>query len=299
MGQLRFSNDQVLGEGEGAFVIAEAGVNHNGDMAIARQLIDAAAEAGCDAVKFQTFRAEALTSEDAEKAAYQKETSGENETQYEMLKRLELPQKEHRALMDYCAERGIAFLSSPFDEQSADFLEELDLPLFKIPSGEITNEPFLRHVARKGRPLIVSTGMSYLSEVEAAVRCIREEEGAEMALMHCVSNYPARFEDVNLRAMGTLRQAFGGAVGYSDHTMGIEAPIAAVALGAELIEKHFTLDRDMPGPDHRASLEPGELEAMMRGIRNIERALGDGKKKAGRQRTRRREGRPQERLRAP
>lgn len=277
MGQLVFPGGATLGEGEGAFVIAEAGVNHNGDMELARALVDAAAEAGCDAVKFQTFRAEALVTQDAEQADYQRDNIGKSETQLEMLKRLELPFDEHRALIDYCDERDILFLSTPFDEESADFLDDLGLPAFKVPSGELTNLPFLEHLAAKGKPLLASTGMAYLSEVEQAVRTIRAETGA-FALFHCVSNYPARFEDTNLRAMATLRQAFNVPVGYSDHTLGIEAPIAAVAMGAAIIEKHFTLDRTLPGPDHKASLEPGELSAMMRAIRNIERALGDGVK---------------------
>ncbi len=278
MGSLRFNADATLGEGPGAFVIAEAGVNHNGDLALAERLIDAAADAGCDAVKFQTFKAAALAGADAQKAEYQKETSGAGESQLEMLRRLELPYEAHHRLIERCRERGILFLSTPFEEESADFLEALGLPLFKVPSGELTNLPFIGYVARKGRPLIMSTGMANLSEVEAGVR-EAQAAGAPLALMHCVSNYPARAQDSNLRAMETMRQAFGVPVGYSDHTLGIEVPIAAVAMGAVVIEKHFTLDRGMEGPDHAASLEPDELAAMMAGIRKVESALGDGIKR--------------------
>ena len=267
-----------VGPGQPCFIIAEAGVNHNGSLELAHQLVDVAIQAGADAVKFQTFNAERLVSPDAPKAEYQKRTTDVAESQYDMLRRLELSPKMHLDLMAYCDERGILFMSSPFDEDSADLLDSLGLAVFKIPSGEVTNLPFLAHVARKGKPMIVSTGMAYLSEVEAAVRTIEGTGNREFILLHCVSNYPADPADVNLRAMGTMSAAFGVPVGYSDHTPGIEAPMAAVALGACVIEKHLTLDRNLPGPDHRASLEPGEFTAMVRGIRIVEAALGHGRK---------------------
>lgn len=270
--------DRTVGGGAPCFVIAEAGVNHNGDLEMAKRLIDVAAEAGADAVKFQTFRAEDLATADAPKARYQEETTGSNEGQLEMLKRLELDEAGHKTLAGHCRLRGILFLSSPFDEACADMLEDLGVPAFKIPSGELTNLPFLRHVAAKGRPMIVSTGMATLSEVFAAVEAIREAGNPGLTLLHCVSAYPAQPEDANLRAMDAMMEAFHLPVGWSDHTAGIEISLAAVALGAAVIEKHFTLDRSLPGPDHRASLEPDELRAMIRAIRNIEASLGDGTK---------------------
>ena len=267
-----------IGPGQPCFIIAEAGVNHNGSLEMARQLVDAAARAGADAVKFQTFKAEKVVSPQAPKAAYQLQTTGASESQLDMVKRLELPFDAFRELYVYCQDKGIRFMSTPFDEESVDFLAELGVAVFKIPSGEITNLPFLAHVAHKGKPMIVSTGMSYLGEVEAAVRTIEEVGNRDFVLLHCVSNYPANPADVNLRAMHTLAAAFGVPVGYSDHTLGIEVAIAAVALGACVIEKHFTLDRSLPGPDHRASLEPDELAALVRGIRTVEAALGHGRK---------------------
>ncbi len=257
------------------FIIAEAGVNHNGSPELARQLIDAAADAGADAVKFQTFKAERLVTAQAPKADYQKRTSGAEESQLTMLQRLELSDPMHAELQRYSQARGLLFLSTPFDEISADFLDQLGLPLFKIPSGEITNLPFLRHLAAKGKPVILSTGMSTLAEVETALAALA---GCEVTLLHCVSNYPAQPADVNLRAMLTMRSAFSVAVGYSDHTLGSEIAIAAAALGAEVIEKHLTLDRTLPGPDHAASLEPQEFRAMVAAIRNVQAALGDGQK---------------------
>jgi N-acetylneuraminate synthase len=257
------------------FIIAEAGVNHNGSPELARQLIDAAADAGADAVKFQTFKAERLVTAQAPKADYQKRTSGAEESQLAMLQRLELSDPLHAELQRYAQARGLLFLSTPFDEISADFLDQLGLPLFKIPSGEITNLPFLRHLAAMGKPVILSTGMSTLAEVETALGALA---GCEVTLLHCVSNYPAQPADVNLRAMLTMRSAFGVAVGYSDHTLGSEVAIAAAALGAEVIEKHLTLDRTLPGPDHAASLEPQEFRAMVAAIRNVQAALGDGQK---------------------
>jgi N-acetylneuraminate synthase len=261
------------------FIIAEAGVNHNGSVDLALKLIDSAKASGADAVKFQTFRADQLATRSAHKAAYQERTTTTTESQFEMLQRLELDVDDHRRLIDYCRKVGIQFLSSPFDEQSADLLAEMDLPLYKIPSGEITNLQFLDHVARKGRPIILSTGMSTLGEIEEAVTVLRTAGNNRLTLLHCVTEYPAPYAEVNLRAMHTLRVAFGLPVGYSDHTPGYEISIAAVALGAEVIEKHFTVDRSLPGPDHAASLEPDELEQMVTAIRHVEVALGDGIKR--------------------
>jgi N,N'-diacetyllegionaminate synthase len=258
------------------FIIAEAGVNHNGSIDLALQLIDAAHASGADAVKFQTFRADLLATHSAPKAAYQKRKTATTESQFDMLKLLELDAKAHRRLIDHCRKIGIQFLSSPFDLQSADLLATMGLPLFKVPSGEITNFPFLRHVARKGLPLIVSTGMSTLGEVEEAVNVLQAEGVTQLTLLHCVTEYPAPYAEVNLRAMQTLKSAFGLPVGYSDHTPGIEIAVAAVAMGAVVIEKHFTLDRSLPGPDHAASLEPVELQQMIAAIRRVEAALGTG-----------------------
>lgn len=258
------------------FIIAEAGVNHNGSVDLAVRLVDAARDAGADAVKFQTFRADSLATASAHKAAYQERTTDGGETQFQMLKRLELSAESHRRLIEYCREVGIQFLSSPFDIESADLLEQMALPLYKIPSGEITNLPYLRHIARKQRPIILSTGMSTLGEVEEGIQTLRESGAVDITLLHCVTEYPAPFDEINLRAMCTLRTAFGLPVGYSDHTPGIEISIAAVALGAAVIEKHFTLDRSLPGPDHAASLEPSELKQMVTAIRHVEAALGNG-----------------------
>lgn len=268
-----------VGPGHPCFVIAEAGVNHNGDLSLARQLVDVAVQAGADAVKFQTFKADKLATPYAPKAAYQQQTTDAAESQYDMLRRLELSPDVHEELFAYCTAQGILFMSTPFDEDSADFLDELGVAVFKIPSGEITNLPYLAHIARKGKPMIVSTGMSTLGEVEAAVNTIEAEGHTDYALLHCVSNYPVDPADVNLRAMQTLAIAFASLVGYSDHTTGDEVSLAAVAMGACVIEKHFTLDRHMPGPDHLASLEPDELTAMVRGIRLVEVSLGTGIKR--------------------
>ena len=267
-----------VGPAHPCLVIAEAGVNHNGDPELAHKLVDAAAEAGADAVKFQTFKAELVVTPDAPKADYQLRYTGAGESQLEMLRRLELTPQMHHALQIHCRERGLLFLSTPFDEGSADFLETLSVEAYKIPSGEITNLPLLAHVARKRRPMIVSTGMSHLDEVETAVRVIRQEGNPQIVLLHCVSNYPALPGDINLRAMDTMAKAFGLPVGYSDHTQGIEVALGAVAMGACIIEKHFTLDRALPGPDHQASLEPDELKALVRGIRVVQAALGNGRK---------------------
>jgi N,N'-diacetyllegionaminate synthase len=258
------------------FVIAEAGVNHNGSLDLALQLVDAAKASGADAVKFQTFRADQLATRSAHKAPYQERTTANSESQFEMLQRLQLDAEAHRRLIHHCRNTGIQFLSSPFDTQSADLLATMDVPLYKVPSGEITNLPFLEHLARKNRPLILSTGMSTLGEVEEAVQVLQFAGAIQLTLLHCVTEYPAPYAEVNLRAMQTLKSAFGLPVGYSDHTSGIEISIAAVALGAEVIEKHFTLDRSLPGPDHSASLEPVELRQMVTAIRHVEAALGTG-----------------------
>lgn len=261
------------------FIIAEAGVNHNGRLDLAKKLIDVAVRAGADAVKFQAFKAERLASATAAKAAYQMKTTGKRESQLDMLRKLELSPRQHAILAEYCKHRNILFLSSPFDEECADNLEGLKMVLFKIPSGEITNLPFLAHIAKKGKPIILSTGMANLREVGAAVKTICGSGNSKLALLHCVSNYPARPEDVNLKAMDTMRKKFRVPVGYSDHTEGTEIAVAAAARGAVIIEKHFTLDRTMAGPDHRASLEPRELTALVRAIRNVEHAIGSGIKK--------------------
>ena len=266
------------------FIIAEAGVNHNGKLLIAKKLIDAAAESGADAVKFQTFRADRLVTVTASRAEYQIVNTGTSESQLEMLEKLELSPEMYRELFSYCQEKDIIFMSTPFDESSVDLLDNLGMEIFKISSGEITNKPLIQHVASKMKPIILSTGMSYLGEVEKAIGWIGDiwdklDKKPQLTILHCVSNYPARIEDVNLNAIRTMEMAFGLPIGYSDHTMGIEAAIAAVAVGARVIEKHFTLDRDMEGPDHKASLEPKELKDMVRAIRNIEKAMGDGIKK--------------------
>jgi N,N'-diacetyllegionaminate synthase len=262
-------------------VIAEAGVNHNGDMAMARQLIEVAARAGADLVKFQTFDADHLATPQAVKAAYQDRSSGTPESQHSMLRRLELSREMHEVLIGHCRGCGIGFFSTGFDCDSVDFLAQLGLERFKIPSGEITNLPYLRHIGRYGKPVILSTGMANLGEIESALDVLEQAgTGRErITVLHCTTQYPAPMADVNLRAMLTIRDALGVAVGYSDHTQGIEVAIAAAALGASVIEKHFTLDRNLPGPDHQASLEPAELTAMVAAIRNIEQALGDGIKR--------------------
>ncbi len=266
-------------ETEHCYIIAEAGVNHDGQLDKALRLVDIAADAGADAVKFQTFSAARLVTASAPKAAYQQRTTEANESQLEMLSRLELSDDAHRVLQRRAHERGIAFISTPFDEQACDFLETLDLPLYKIPSGELTNIPFLRHVAGKKRPMILSTGMASLGEVERALDVVRDAGCEDVTVLHCTSSYPAAMADVNLRAMQSMASTFGVRVGYSDHTLGIEVSTAAVALGARVIEKHFTVDKTSAGPDHAASLEPAELAALIRAIRNIQAALGDGVKR--------------------
>ncbi|MCH8109035.1 MAG: N-acetylneuraminate synthase [Chloroflexi bacterium] len=265
----------LLREGH-TFFIAEAGVNHNGDVEMAHRLIDAASDAGADAVKFQTFTAEGVATLQAPKAGYQVRTTGSNGSQYEMLKRLELPEEAYSELIAHCESRAIMFMSTPHDWAAIDFLDRIDVAAFKIGSGDLTNIPYLKAVASKQRPIILSTGMSNLGEIEEAVEAITSQGNRQLTLLHCVTNYPADPEDCNLRAMQTLSHAFGFPVGYSDHTVGMEAALAAVALGAVIIEKHFTLDRSLPGPDHEASLEPDELRALIEGIRKVECMLGNG-----------------------
>ncbi|MBF0594716.1 MAG: N-acetylneuraminate synthase [Candidatus Omnitrophica bacterium] len=262
-----------------AFIIAEAGVNHNGDLKIAEQLVHAAKKAGADAVKFQTFKAAALASASARNVGYQQETVGAG-AQVEMLRRLELDRKMHLRLIEVCHRAKIMFLSTPFDEQSADLLSELNVGAFKIPSGEITNTPFLKVVAAKKKPVILSTGMASLDEVRQAVRVLRSSGVKQLILLHCVTEYPAPFDQVNLRAMLTLGKVFNVPYGFSDHTPGVWMPIAAAALGAAVIEKHLTMSKVMAGPDHRASLEPEEFAELVRGVRAVESAMGDGVKRA-------------------
>lgn len=271
-------NDRCVARDHPPFVIAEAGVNHNGDIELAKRLVHIAADAGADAVKFQTFRAEKLVTRVAAKARYQIENTGSADSQFAMLQQLELTPDMHVTLKRVCQDRGIEFLSTPFDEESADLLDSLGVHAFKIASGDLTNLPLLQHVARKNKPMILSTGMASLGDVEAALAGVRSVANPELILLHCVSSYPAPVGDANLRAMATMEAAFGVPVGFSDHTVGIEVALAAAALGAVVIEKHFTLDRNLPGPDHIASLEPAELSAMTHGIRSVHQALGHGRK---------------------
>lgn len=261
-------------------IIAEAGVNHNGDLEMARRLVEIAAQSGADFVKFQTFKADRLVTRQAAKADYQYQLTAEDESQYEMIQRLELTLEMHVELIEHCERHGIRFLSTGFDIESLDLLAGLGTPLFKIPSGEITNLPYLQHIGRMGKPVILSTGMADMAEIGAALQVL-EQAGTSrqrITVLHCNTEYPTPMRDVNLRAMLSIRDTYGVEVGYSDHTAGIDVPIAAVALGATVIEKHFTLDRNLPGPDHQASLEPSELKAMVAAIRNIELAMGDGVK---------------------
>jgi len=262
-------------------IIAEAGVNHNGSIKIAKQLIDVAAESGADLVKFQTFTASAVATKNAQKADYQEKTTLPSESQHEMISKLELSRDMHETLIAYCKKCEIGFFSTGFDAQSVNMLVELGQQRFKIPSGEITNLPYIRHIGEMGKPVIMSTGMATLDEVRVAMDILLEAGIAkdDITILHCNTEYPTPMEDVNLRAMLAIQDELGVKVGYSDHTIGIEIPVAAVALGATVIEKHFTLDRNYPGPDHAASLEPDELKAMISAIRNIERAMGDGIKK--------------------
>ena len=260
------------------YIIAEAGVNHNGSLEIAKKMVDAAGKAGADAIKFQTFTAENIVTKNATKAEYQIKNTGEDISQYAMLKKLELSYADFKELKAYCDDSGIEFLSTPFDLESIDFLQELGIRFLKIPSGEITNFPYLRKIGQTGMPVIMSTGMSTLEEVGEAIRVLREYGSNEISLLHCTTEYPAPLDSVNLRAMQTMAEAFNLPVGYSDHTSGIAVSVAAVAMGAVIIEKHFTLDRNMEGPDHKASLEPDELKAMVQSIRDVEMAMGTGEK---------------------
>lgn len=257
-------------------IIAEAGVNHNGDIAKAKALIDKGAEAGVDYVKFQTFKAEKLVTKQAQRASYQDKNTQNNDSQYEMLKKLELSQALHQELMDYCNQKGVKFLSTGFDSESLVFLAQLDITIAKVPSGEITNLPYLRQVASLFPEVILSTGMATIDEIKDAVKVLIDNGVSKdkITILHCNTEYPTPMEDVNLKAMLHIQRELGLPIGYSDHTLGIEVPIAAVALGATVIEKHFTLDKTLPGPDHKASLEPNELKAMVSAIRNIEKAIG-------------------------
>jgi N,N'-diacetyllegionaminate synthase len=265
-----------LGEGEPCFVIAEAGVNHNGDPELAARLVEAAAAARADAVKFQTFRAEGVASRSAPKADYQLETTSRTETQLEMLRRLELDGEAHVALKSLAENRGLVFLSTAFDVSSVDVLDRLGVDAFKVASPDLTNVPLLEEIGRRGRPILLSTGLADLEEVERALAVLRGAGDADVVVLHCVSEYPAAAEDANLRAMATMRARFGVPIGYSDHTQGSEVALAAVALGAAVLEKHFTLDRTLPGPDHRASLEPDELARLVAAVRRVESSLGTG-----------------------
>lgn len=272
-----------VGENEPVFIVAEAGVNHNGNLDLAKKLIDVAKHSGADAVKFQIFKAEKIATQHAEKAEYQVKAKNKNQSQLAMLKRLELKEEIVKKLSNHAREKRIVFLASPFDKESVDLLNSLEVPAFKIASGEITNLPLLKYVAEKKKPIILSTGMSMPDEIEDALKVIRENGTEDIVLLHCVTSYPAREEEINLRVIETLRRRFMIPIGFSDHTLGITVPIAAVALGAVLIEKHFTLDRRLPGPDHKASLEPNELKEMIKGIRDVEKALGNGVKKLTKQ----------------
>lgn len=261
------------------FIIAEAGDNHNGNLELALKLVDVAVESGADCVKFQTFVTEEVISKKAEKADYQKESTGASESQYEMVKKLELSFEQFSEIASYCKERGIMFLSTAFDLKSIDFLNTLSMPFWKIPSGEITNLPYLIKIAQTNKDVVLSTGMATIDEIREAVEILSNNGAGKITILHCNTEYPTPMMDVNLKAMNSIQKIFNVDVGYSDHTLGIEVPIAAVALGAKIIEKHFTLDRNMEGPDHQASLEPHELKDMVKSIRNIENALGSGVKK--------------------
>lgn len=270
---------RLIGRSQPCFIIAEAGVNHNGDPQLARELVLTAARAGADAVKFQTFQTEEVVTADAPKAEYQKQTTDAGESQQEMIRKIELPREVYPELRAIAGEKGLVFLSTPFDVGSVDFLADLGVPAFKIPSGELTHPALLTRIASKGKPLIISTGMSTIEEVANAVRLLQANGAHEFCLLQCTSNYPANPADANLRAMITMEETFGVPIGLSDHTEGIEVALAAVALGAAVIEKHLTLDRAMAGPDHTASMELAEFQALVRGIRKVESALGTGEKK--------------------
>lgn len=260
------------------YVIAEAGVNHNGSLVLAKQMVDKAKEAGVDCIKFQTFISKNIVSKSADKAEYQKQQTNSSESQLEMLQKLELSFDDFRELKEYCRIKKIEFLSTAFDFDSIDFLKSLDMNIWKIPSGEITNLPYLIKIGNLNKQVILSTGMSTMEDIKAALTALRKNGSGEITVLHCTTEYPTPYEDVNLNAMNTIKKEFNVSVGYSDHTRGIEIPIAAVAMGAKVIEKHFTLDRNMEGPDHKASLEPDELKAMVSAIRNVESAIGSGDK---------------------
>lgn len=264
---------------ERVFIIAEAGVNHNGNISIAKKLIDKAIEIGADAIKFQSFKTKNIVVKNSEKAQYQKKDNNSNETQFQMLNKLELTYEAHKKLFDYCEKKGIMFLSSAFDLESIDILRELDIEILKIPSGEITNLPYLEKIGSLKKKVFLSSGMSTLGEIEKALQLLNENGTTDITVLHCNTEYPTPMNDVNLKAMKTIKESFKVEIGYSDHTLGIEVAIAAVALGAKVIEKHFTLDKEMEGPDHKASLEPTEFGLMIKSIRNVEKALGDGIKK--------------------
>lgn len=269
----------MFGLNNSVFIISEAGVNHNGDINIAKKLIDKAKWAGVDAIKFQTFKSEKLVTNYAQMADYQKHNIGNTYSQFEMLKKLELSFENFTELKKYCDEKGLMFLSTPFDFESADFLQKLGIAAFKISSGDLTNIPLLEHISSFKKPIILSSGMSNLGEIEEAICAAKFAYNNEVAVLHCTSNYPAEYNTVNLNAMSTIKNAFNLTVGYSDHTKGITIPVAAAALGAKIIEKHFTLDKNMEGPDHKASLEPEELKDMVQSIRKVEEAFGDGIKR--------------------
>ena len=277
MTKIKIGN-KLIGKGTPCFIIAEAGVNHNGNINLAKRLIDVAKEAGVDAVKFQTFKAENLVTETAEVADYQKKNIGKKETQLKMLKKLELREEDFFELRKYCNKKQIIFLSTPHTENAVDFLEPL-VPAYKIGSGDLTNIPFLEKIAKKRKPIILSTGMANLKEVRGAVKTIKKTRNNKIILLHCTVSYPCPLEEVNLRAIQTLKKEFNLLVGYSDHTLGILVPIMAVTLGARVIEKHFTLDKNLPGPDHKASIGPEELKKMVMAIRNAEKVLGSSIKK--------------------
>ncbi|MCY6353873.1 N-acetylneuraminate synthase [Clostridium sp. ZS2-4] len=268
--------NRIVDSKSSCFIIAEAGVNHNGDINLAKKLVDMAVYAGVDAVKFQTFKSEKLVTGYAQMAKYQKDNIGAEDSQFNMLKKLELSYGEFKELKKYCEDKGIIFLSTPFDFESADFLNSIGIEAFKISSGDLTNIPLLEHIAEFNKPVILSSGMAVLGEIEEAVMALKNKGINDIAVLHCTSNYPAALESVNLKAMNTIKTAFNIIGGYSDHTEGITIPIAAAALGANIIEKHFTLDKSMEGPDHKASLEPEELKKMIEGIRNVEISLGSG-----------------------
>ena len=268
--------NKAIGDGNRAFIIAEAGVNHNGDIDIAKKLVDEAANSGVDAIKFQTFKTEKLVTGYADMATYQKNNIGHGSSQFNMLKKLELTYENFKDIQKYCIHKNVMFLSTPFDFESADFLESIGMEAFKISSGDLTNIPLLNHIAKYNKPIILSSGMSNLSEIEEAINGIYCQGNKDIAVLHCTSNYPADLQSVNLNAMNTIKNAFKIVSGYSDHTQGITVPIAAVAMGANIIEKHFTLSKDMEGPDHKASLNPIELSDMVCAIRDVEMAFGTG-----------------------